>query len=439
MLSWRSAFTDFVQQNPANTTILDNILEENISKVIYSLGGLSNVIQLCLANPNASKYIDKDKFQSFETIMRENGISFDNLDELPNNENKSNNTEIVIVHDNDNIETQTSPTRVTMVDTTERQMSDEIFDNSYIKYIRQFKANNTDNTKTIENKWIAIVDNLSEYYKSRLIPTIKSKEKIIFQWFGVGGYIEKLIASKMFLYSLPLLAILGLTIAFILWTIDGPNLSYFATMTGTFLIADFFATIHFLNAHKLLYSLIFNTFDFWFMLWNGINGSIARLALGVYHESFVWYTIARAVTFVYVVVALACGDAAHVPKQSKAIISAVVVMCYSFIGLKFYFQGKDVTWNPFESYGIKEANISFKSVYLSSLTNIVLFSSKYWFKDIYSLLHKLIKVYVCTTVNGSDENDMSTIHSNSHDDTNVNYANCARCVSLYTRPYVQWQ
>ena len=107
------------------------------------------------------------------------------------------------------------------------------------------------------------------------------------------------------------------------------------------------------------------------------------------------------------VVALACGDAGHVPKQSKAIISAVVVMCHSFVGLTFYFQGKDVTWNPFESYGIKESNISFKSVYLSSLTNIVLFSSKYWVKDIYRLLHKLMKVYACTTSNGSDENDIN--------------------------------
>ena len=281
MLSWISTFTDFVQQNPANTTILNNILEQNINEVIYSLGGLSNIIQLCLTNPNASKCIDKDKFRSFETIMRENGILCDSLDELSNNENKSNNTEIVIVYDNDNIETQ-------MVDMTEKQISNEIYDNSYVKYIRQFQANNTHNTKTIENKWIAIVHNLSEFYKSRLILTIKAKEKIIFQLFGIGRYIEKLIASKLFLYSLPLLAIFGLTIAFILWIIDGPNLSYFATLAGTFLNVDFFATIHFLNTHTLLYSLIFNTFDFWFMLWNGINGSIARLALGVYHESFVW-------------------------------------------------------------------------------------------------------------------------------------------------------
>ena len=141
----------------------------------------------------------------------------------------------------------------------------------------------------------------------------------------------------------------------------------------------------------------------------------------------------------YVVFALACADGAHVPKQSKAIISAVVVTYFSLVGLKFYFQGKDVTWNPFESYGIKESNISFKSLYLSSLMNIVLFSSKYWFKDICRLLCKLIYVYVCTPSNGSDENDMNTIYANSHNNANVNYANCSRCACLYTRQYVQCQ
>ena len=141
-------------------------------------------------------------------------------------------------------------------------MSSEIYDNSYVKYISQFKANNIDNTKTIENQWIAVVDNLSEYYKSRIIIKVKAKEKIIFQLFGFGGYVEKFIASKLFLYSLPLLAIFGFTIAFILWMIDGPNLSYFATLTGIYIITDVFTTIHFLNTHKILYSLIFNTFDF---------------------------------------------------------------------------------------------------------------------------------------------------------------------------------
>ena len=77
---------------------------------------MSNIIQLCLTNPNASKYIDKDKFVTFETIMRKIGISFDRLDGLLNKENESDNKEIVIVYDKDNVEIQTPPAAVTMTE-----------------------------------------------------------------------------------------------------------------------------------------------------------------------------------------------------------------------------------------------------------------------------------------------------------------------------------
>ena len=165
----------------------------------------------------------------------------------------------MIVCDNDNVETQN-------VDMMEKQMSNEINDdNSYVKYIRQFQANDTENAKSIENKRIAIVENLSEYYKSRSIIKVKAKEKIIFQLFGFGGYVEKLVTSNLLLYSLPLLAVFGLTIAFVLWIVDDASLSYLATFTVILGIADILTTIQFLNAHKLLYSLIFNTFAFWFM------------------------------------------------------------------------------------------------------------------------------------------------------------------------------
>ena len=90
-----------------------------------------------------------------------------------------------------------------------------------------------------------------------------------------------------------------------------------------------------------------------------------------------------------------CPNVSDAFFKSKAIISAVVVMYYSFVGTRFYFQGNDVSWNLFESYSIQESNIGFKSVCLSSLA---------W-------LRQLIKVYVCMHSNDSDKNDMNTIYS----------------------------
>ena len=64
----------FMEHSLENETILNNTLEENVHDIVDSFSGLSNIVQLCLTNPNASKQIDKDKFVAFETIMREHII-----------------------------------------------------------------------------------------------------------------------------------------------------------------------------------------------------------------------------------------------------------------------------------------------------------------------------------------------------------------------------
>ena len=69
MLSCASNIAHFVQQDPQNEQVLNNVLGENIDTVTESLGGLANIIQPCLTNPKASKSIDSDKFDLFEALM----------------------------------------------------------------------------------------------------------------------------------------------------------------------------------------------------------------------------------------------------------------------------------------------------------------------------------------------------------------------------------
>ena len=431
MLSCSSYMAQFVQQHAQNEQILNNRLAENISDVTESLGGLSNIIQLCLTNPHASNAIDSDKFESFVAILVKYGISSqNNLDNIENNE-------IKIVYDSDNDETDipVSPTSI---------MSDYDMNNKQIavERVRSIDSSdintiNTTNNRTSNQHHLITnlnVENLNEYYKSRFTIDAKVEDKIVFKLLGQDGYIQKLVTSEIVLYLLTGSAVLGFIIAFTLLLVDGPNMPYIATLAFIFCVAIIVEIIALLNAHKMLYSLTLNTFDFWFILWNAINVIVSRIALGIYNHQLVWYSILRTVGSFSTAITLVCMDAIHISKQFKVITRAMIFLYFSFVVLSFYFSGKDVEWNPFESYGIKESNISFKSVYLSSTINIILFSFKPLFKDIYRLFRKRI----CATLNDSDSSVMSTIHSVS-DSPQVNNKNCQRCDFLYKRPYVRWR
>ena len=298
------------------------------------------------------------------------------------------------------------------------------------------------NIKTVKPKqqWIANVDNLDEYKKSYVIINVNVENKIVFQLFGQHGYIQKLITSEKVVYSLIVLIAFGFITAFAILIFDGQNVWYFATLTTTYCIGVILQIIALLNAHKMVYSLTFNTFDFWFILWNAINVVTCNTILGIYHHPFVWYAITRAVGAFTTAMALVCIDAMHMSRQVKIICRTMVVLYFSFLVISFYFSGKDAEWNPFESYDIKESNISFKSVYLSSMINIILFSAKPLFKDIRRLLRKMTSPTL--NCNCLDPNIMTTIHSKPNscdDDQRHNDKNYQRCEFLYTKPYVRWK
>lgn len=143
----------FVQQKPQNEQIMNNILAENLNEVTESLGGLSNIIQLCLTNPNASRCIDNDKFHTFEAIMIKNGI----FDEIKHDIHKVDSSEIeIIMYDNGNdaYETPTSP---------------KVTDYDMFHCINRNKN---------ERSIIAHINNLEEYYKSRLVINVKIKDNL---------------------------------------------------------------------------------------------------------------------------------------------------------------------------------------------------------------------------------------------------------------------
>ena len=435
MLSWSSKITSFVQQNPENEQILNNILAEKINEVTDSFGGLSNIIQLCLTNPNASKYIDSNKFSTFEAIMIQNGISCENINNHP--------ASLIYVDGDTDVETPKSPTMDHHdhdMNMNARQLRVASIDSIDSRNVNPFDfTQKSINTKSTYNHNQAIniinVKNAKEFDKSRLIINVEAKDSIVFQWFGIDGYIQKIISSEHFFHSLLVVAIIELIIAFTFLMIDGPNMIYYAILSAAFCLGIIIHIMVLLNSHKLLYRLIFNTFDFWFILWNTINFIVSRIVLGF--DPYIWHSIIWSTEVALGATMFACLDAANVSKCTEVTCRTIALTYLTFLGILFYFSGKDVEWNPFESYGFKESNISFKSVYLSSLINIILFAYKPVVKDMYRFVKKLISSI------RHPKNIIDTIHNMNVQDghgVNINYAhNCRRCASLYKRPFVQWQ
>ena len=79
----------------------------------------------------------------------------------------------------------------------------------------------------------------------------------------------------------------------------------------------------------------------------------------------------------------------------KKIFRFLVIMYLILFNLPVYFNAQDVTWNPFKNNGIKESNISFKSLYLSSITNLVLFIFKPMSKDAMKMVYRLVSKTCC--------------------------------------------
>ena len=64
----------FVNDDQNNELLLNETFNTNKDKIIDILGGISNIIELCMTNPNASKQLDSKKIESFEKLMNDNGI-----------------------------------------------------------------------------------------------------------------------------------------------------------------------------------------------------------------------------------------------------------------------------------------------------------------------------------------------------------------------------
>ena len=116
----------------------------------------------------------------------------------------------------------------------------------------------------------------------------------------------------------------------------------------------------------------------------------------------------------------------------KTATRACIIVYLSYYSVQCYFFGDDITWNAFKDYGLEQTNISLKSLYLSSMTNISLFMAKPLFRDI----KKVIKRCLCMSY--PCDRDSNSGYAGQGNNS-IENDDCQRCFILHKKLYVKWK
>ena len=382
-------------------------LDNNTNLIIEQLGGLHNIIQLCLTNKNATDIIDKQKFDKLKSLI--------NVDSNSTNDD-----------DDENINFVTKPNLSVNCNSSNYEWYNsciiicvDIENNLYFKYLAKQFAHFVLH-RILLNKWCFTI-------MTGIIVLIGIFETIDLIFFV---YLSKMGASS------PIISSLILCLFFLIYTcIIGANIG-------------------------IVY-LILQTFDFWFKMINLIQFSFAFAFWSNYRSQngeFVpqWYVFMQLFIiwtlclFVFIIDAIIIPQ--NVSKYKYFVIIIVVLFatagCFS---IYFWSRCGLVYYYPFGNWRIEETRIDIKALLLSSLINITIFL----FKPIGSLLFRhlrrwsrdiMIKGACCR--NGIVSRSVMSktaneLHAHAHAcDYDYDY-DCGyemyNCELIHKRPKIRWQ
>lgn len=267
-----------------------------------------------------------------------------------------------------------------------------------------------------------------EYEKSSIVINIDAKNNLYFK------YLSPSVADFMY-YNVLLnkwYPIVSMTIA-ATFAILAEIFRYFIDEYYGFLflcigyITVFMITLSYaFSANIEIVYLIIQTFDFWFKLWNLVLFAISILILfnyGIYHWP-AYFQICVISTTLCIFCVLFIIDSINIAnnKVKNGIIIFIAMYCV-YQTVQSYFTDPDILYNPFQRYDIDESQISFKSVFMSSLTNLGLFIMKPVLSKVAKKI--LIQSKICNFKR----------MQNAGPNNNAKYD---RCGLIYKRPKLHW-
>ena len=172
-----------------------------------------------------------------------------------------------------------------------------------------------------------------------------------------------------------------------------------------------------LASNMVVLRLVCEKFDFWFKLCNTLLSCSAFFILK-WHKVALWFLILGSTCICSVFFFYMSLDAVPIPAIIKHIGSILLCIVTTLINVWIYLTYEDVKYNPLlnvnTKYDFKETEISFKNMYISSMSNLIIFTLKPSLID----FGRCICKHKCTCYRRKDSSDIDRSDSGDSIDDN---------------------
>ena len=198
-----------------------------------------------------------------------------------------------------------------------------------------------------------------------------------------------------------------------------------------------------------LVKAIFDSFDFWFKLYNLVILTVASI-INVDVLSSDDLTVARVLTHISVMFGVCTAfllDSVKVCLSTKifVLIFVTTILLLSLFDIWIAIDENKTQWNPFKSYIDDDENsdvylfttLNFKSIQMAALSNLIIFSTKPMFTALRYKMKDICKrqrLRKNSTFNQNNNNSNNNNHNNNQNSDQY----CTRSTSVYKKPYFQW-
>ena len=260
-------------------------------------------------------------------------------------------------------------------------------------------------------------------------------------WFKYLARSHAMLLFNDVLLNRPLLVVL-LSLMMVLWIIatliqlfTDLSMIYVTLWSINWFIIVVLSIFYCLSINYTMFSLIIQTFDFWFKMYNIVALNVALICLQIQSEkeSYVGvleWDIFDKILWILPLFGVFMKDAMTLDIKIKRAFNIMFTVWMLYIAIYSFFLIPDGYWNPFKSRGYKWTRISWKSMYLNSTTNLAIFLFKPIGSDIIRYFrHKCKNNYKVDIGNGDSNSNSTKTKSEKFE----------RCGTVYKRPFLKWK
>ena len=374
-------------------------LSQNALSIISILGGMDNVITLCLTHP------DKDEAYCNQVLLSINQMVAD----------------IEIVSGDDDTQSH------------QKTLIDDLILAQHPR-INKTKITSTSpkaRPPALTSSPHVMVQNPKEYLNSCIIMNPDTCNNLYFKWLSrdKANWIVNVVTNEWYCIGSTILSLSFYFFSYWAKIVYGPQSMLFTmlrimcTILGTILGALLVLTMN-----LDIIELIQNSFDFWFKMWNLIIWEVCFIWININHMRSVTELITTVLLTFMLHLCIFLIDAVPVKYNIKRKLLVILACILSGLIIMVYFTYQNVYFDPFKSYNFEFTNISIKDSFLGSYCNISLFVAKPLINDTCRWF-QIMRLRCSAKCNGKN-NDVKN--------TNTVGRDIERFVSLYKRSKVKW-